>query len=146
MTDERPSLGLLLEQYERALTQLRAHFEGADRKVAALIVASGVLIGLSPGMSPWFLVPGMLALLATGALALWAYWPRKYPILRPAPLRDYLNHPQAETQLIVLDTYEVMIRETEAMVREKGRRLKGAFAVFALAALLFALGIVVAAV
>lgn len=145
MAEEHPSLGFLLEQYEGALAQLRAHFEGADRKIAALIVASGVLIGLSPAMSPWFLLPGMVALICAGALALWAYWPRKYPIIRPERLRDYLNSPHDLTRVTVLDTYEVMILQTEKMVINKGLRLKMAFAAFAVAAIVFAIGIVGAA-
>jgi hypothetical protein len=82
----------------------------------ALGNGSGSLIG--PGAI------ALAALFATTAVA--SFWPRRFPSLDPTRLGDYAVSELAFTQLTVLDTFEVMIRQTSRMLEAKSRRLKWA--------------------
>jgi hypothetical protein len=88
-------------------------------------------------------VGGVLAAGAAAALALWSFWPRKFPVLEPSPLRTYLRAEATFTQLTVLDTMEDFVNEGSAVLEGKGRRLRSALVALAVAAALFAAGIVV---
>jgi hypothetical protein len=101
------------------------------------------LITLAPDASTVFRASGVLAAAVSAVLALWSFWPRRFPVLEPSPLRRYLRAEESFTQLTVLDTLEDFINEGSVVLQDKGRRLRWALIALAVAAGLFAAGIVV---
>jgi hypothetical protein len=66
--------------------------------------------------------------------------------LRPTPMRKYLPADDRFTRLRLLDTLEVVVNDVSDELMVKARRLTRALTALALAALLFAVGILVGAV
>lgn len=143
MADRLPSLALLLELVQAERDKQLAHFDALDGKAGIVLGFSGLLITLAPEASAVFRVGGVIAAAVSAALALWAFWPRQFPVLEPSPLRVYLRAQEAFTQLTVLDTLEDFINEGSVVLQGKGRRLRWALIALVIAAGLFAAGIVV---
>jgi hypothetical protein len=91
-------------------------------------------------------VLGVVAAVVSAALSLSAFWPRRFPVLEPSPLRGYLRAEEGFTRLTVLDTLEVFVNEGSLLLREKGRRLGWALRGLTVAAGFFAVGIVLDAI
>lgn len=113
-----------LSRSERA-AQL-SHFDSLDTKAGLVLGFAGVLIALGNGSGSLIGLGAIAfaALSATTAVA--SFWPRRFPSLDPTRLGDYAVSELAFTQLTVLDTFEVMIRQTSRMLEAKSRRLKWA--------------------
>ncbi len=60
------------------------------------------------------------------------------------PLRDFLTAPEDETKLTLLDVQIDMVVESAVLVRRKGRRLKAAVGLLAVAAALIVVGTLIA--
>ena len=89
---------------------------------------------------------GVVAAVVSAALSLTAFWPRRFPVLEPSPLRRYLRAEESFTRLTVLDTLEDFVNESSVLLHEKGRRLGWALRALTVAAALFAAGTVVDAI
>lgn len=141
MTDRLPSLELLLQVIAGERDKQQAHFEALDSKAGVVLGFAGLLVTLAPNVNALFLIPALLAAAAAAGLSLSSFWPRSYPTLEPAPLRRYVAAQERFTRLTLLDTMEVMVNQTSQLLRRKGRRLRLAMIALAIAAVLFAAGI-----
>lgn len=111
---------------------MNSHAESLDTKAGVVLGFAGVLVGLGATaqgfISNRFLFQaGLVAGVAAGALAAWAFLPRRYPVIEVFRLRErYLTAPEQMTQLHLLDTQIEMVRQAADLVRRKGRRVKAA--------------------
>ncbi|MBA2273701.1 MAG: hypothetical protein H0W21_07355 [Actinobacteria bacterium] len=82
-----------------------------------------------------------LAAVGAALLSLWAFLPRKYPVLDTRKLRDrYLRADPGFTKLHLLDTQIRMEEVASALLDRKAFRLKLAVGLLAIAVLLIAAG------
>jgi hypothetical protein len=88
----------------------------------------------------------VVAAVVSAALSLSAFWPRRFPVLEPSPLRGYLRAEEGFTRLTVLDTLEEFVNEGSLLLRGKGRRLGWALRGLTVAAGFFAVGFVLDAI
>jgi hypothetical protein len=146
MVDRLPSLNLLLELVQSERDKQLAHFDALDNKAGIVLAFSGLLITLAPDVSTAFRILGVVAAVVSAALSLSAFWPRRFPVLEPSPLRRYLRAEEGFTRLTVLDTLEDFVNESSVLLREKGRRLGWALRALTVAAAFFAAGIVADAI
>lgn len=146
MVDRLPSLDLLLDLVQAERGKQLAHFDALDNKAGIVLAFSGLLITLAPDVPTAFRVLGVTAAVASAALSLAAFWPRRFPVLEPTPLRRYLRAEEGFTRLTVLDTLEGFVNESSVLLHEKGRRLGWALRALTVAAALFAAGIVADAI
>jgi hypothetical protein len=145
MVERLPSLPLLLELVQSERQKQLGHFDALDGKAGIVLGFSGLLVTLSPDAPALTRVAGVLAATAAAAFALASFWPRRFPTMEPTRLRHYLRAEEGFTQLTVLDTLEDFVNEGSVVLAGKARRLRWALATLALAAALFAAGIVVSA-
>lgn len=145
MSDRLPSLDLLFDLIQSEREKQRTHFDGLDNKAGIVLAFSGLLITLAPDVVPAFRLVGVLAAITAAGFALAAFWPRRFPVLEPSPLRDYLRAEEAFTRLTVHDTLEGFVNEGSHVLHAKGRRLGFALWALTLSAGSLALGIVVEA-
>lgn len=145
MPDRLPSLEILLELVQSERDKQLAHFDALDNKAGIVLAFSGLLITLAPDVPAVFRVIGVLVASGSAALSLWAFWPRRFPVLEPSPLRKYLRAEEGFTRLTVLDTLEDFVNEASLVLQGKGRRLGWALSALVVAAGFFAVGIVVGA-
>lgn len=146
MIDRLPSLDILLELVQSERHKQLAHFDALDNKAGIVLAFSGLLITLSADVPPTFRVLGVVAAVVSAAVSLSAFWPRRFPVLEPSPLRRYLRAEEGFTRLTVLDTLEEFVNEGSVLLREKGRRLGWALRALTIAAAFFGAGIVVDAI
>lgn len=142
MVDRVPSLDILLELVQSEREKQLAHFDALDNKAGTVLAFSGLLITLAPDIPITLRVLGVLAAVVSSALALSAFWPRRFPVLEPSPLRSYLRAEEGFTRLTVLDTLEDLVNDGSVLLREKGRRLGWALRALTVPAVFFAVGIV----
>lgn len=140
MSQELPSLKLMLDRQERVLDQMRGSVEAIDRKATVMVVGSGVLVGLSPETPTVWLVPALLSVLVAGGLAVATLWPRDFPAL--IPHRKHLANPEDQTERVLYATYESLIKQADEMMTVKARLLRRSVVGFLLAAVFFAVGVV----
>lgn len=145
MNERLPSLDLLLELVQREREKQLAHLDALDNKAGIVLGFAGLLITLAPDVAVGFQVVGVLAGAASVGLSLAAFWPRRFPVLEPSALRDYLRADDAFTRLTVHDTLEDFVNEGSEILQAKGRRVRLGLMALALAATGIALGIVVEA-
>lgn len=98
---------------------------------------------MTPDVPLGFQLIGVTSGTASIALALAAFWPRRFPVLEPSALRHYLRAEESFTRLTVHDTFEDFVNEGSDILHAKGRRLGFALGALSLAATAMALGIVV---
>jgi hypothetical protein len=147
-----PSLDLLSRQVATERATMNGHAESLDTKAGVVLGFAGVLVGLGAtaqatvSTTNVFRV-GLGAAVLSGLLAVWAYFPRRFPVIESRELREkYLTAPKEETQLFLLDTQIEMIKEAAALIRQKGIRLRSSLvslagaAAFAVAGTLEATG------
>ena len=94
MVDRLPSLDILLELVQSEREKQLAHFDALDNKAGIVLAFSGLLITLAPDIPIAFRVLGVLAAVVSSALALSAFWPRRFPVLEPSlDLPPAAGHP-----------------------------------------------------
>lgn len=136
-----PSLALVLDVLRSGRDERRGHFDALDQKAGLALGFAGVLVTLSNDIAePWRALGVVAAVLAAG-LALWSFWPRKYEVLDN--VRDYLAAPEAQTQLVLVDTLGLMNTRTDRAMGQKARRLKAALLALSLAVLMLGVGVIV---
>ena len=146
MVNRLPSLDILLELVQSERDKQLAHFDALDNKAGIVLAFSGLSVTLAPDVPTASRVLGVVAAVVSAALSLSAFWPRRFPVLEPSPLRHYLRAEEGFTRLTVLDTLEDFVNESSVLLREKGRRLGWALRALTVAAAFFATGIVVDAI
>jgi hypothetical protein len=103
---------------------------------------AGILVAIGNGATVALAVAGRVAAVAAAVLALWAFLPRKYPVLDMRKFRDrYLRADLEFTTLHILDTEIRMEERASALLERKAFRLKMAVGLLAAAVLLIATGI-----
>jgi hypothetical protein len=138
-----PSLDLLLQTVMAERDKQLAHFDALDTKAGVLLAFDGVLLAFQRSIRAEFQVPGTVLAAASAGLALWAFWPRKFPALDPADLRKYLTYETEQTRLMLHDTIGVMITRGALVLGQKAFRLKLALVGLLLAAVTLGAGVVV---
>jgi hypothetical protein len=143
------SLGVILDQVASERETMNTHAESLDTKAAVVLGFSGVLVGLGATAqtsisSQWAFEIGLALGVAAAFAAALAFLPRKYPVVEVLPLRDLLTAPEEETRLKLLDAQINMVIESAALVKHKGRRVKAAVGLLAVAAALIVAGTLVA--
>ena len=141
-----PSSNLGHEMVPSERDKQLAYCDALDNKAGIVLAFSGLLITLAPDVPTAFRVLGVVAAAVGAVLSLSAFWPRRFPVLEPSPLRRYLRSEDGFTRLTVLDTLEGFVNEASVLLREKGRRLGWALRALTVAAACFAAGIVVGAI
>lgn len=124
---------------------MNAHAESLDTKAGVVLGFTGVLVGLGATaqafVSSELTFQIGLGVAAAAALsAVLAFLPRKYPVVEVLPLREYLTATEDETKLTLLDVQIDMVIEAAILVRQKGRRVKTAVTLLAVAAALMVAG------
>ena len=104
-----------------------------------------MLITLAPDVQATFRIVALLAAVVSSGMAVSAFWPRRFPVLEPSPLRVYLRADRGFTKLTVHDTLEEFVNEGSIVLQRKGKRLRMALGALALAAGSLAAGMVVEA-
>ena len=108
-----------------------------------LLAFDGVLIVVSRGVRLAFQLPGIVLSATSAVLALAAFWPRKFPTLDPAALRQFLTYETERTSLKLHDTIAKTVTQGGELLRIKARNLKLALLLLLLAAVTFGTGIIV---
>lgn len=143
------SLDVIAVQVASERQTMNAHAESLDTKAGVVLGFTGVLVGLGATAQAFvsseltFKIGLGLAVAAALSAAL-AFLPRKYPVVEVLPLRNFLTTPEDETKLTLLDVQIDMVIETAALVRRKGRRVKTAVALLAVAAAVIVAGTLIA--
>jgi hypothetical protein len=138
--DGLPSLDLVLDVLRAGREERRGHFDALDQKAGLAIGFAGVLVTLSNDISePWRAL-GVVASVVSAGLALSSFWPRRYEVLDN--VRDYLAAPEAQTQLVLVDTLAVMNLRTDRSMGAKARRLKTALVSLSLAVVMLGIGVI----
>ncbi len=125
-----PSMRLVAAQVAAERETMNRHAESLDTKAGVVLGFAGVLVGLGATAQGFIsnrllFQVGLVAGVAAGALAAWAFVPRRYPVIEVLLLRErYLTASEEVTQLHLLDTQIEMVREAADPVRRKGRRVK----------------------
>lgn len=145
MNGRLPSLDLILDLVQSERDKQLAHFDALDNKIGIVLGFSGLLITLAPDVPEPLRILGVAAASTSAGLSLWAFLPRRFPVLQPSPLRRYLRAEAGFTRLTVLDTLEDLVNEGSGLLRAKAVRLRLALVSLSLAAGAFAAGIVVRA-
>jgi hypothetical protein len=134
------SLDLIASRVEDQLEHELRHFDGLDNKAGIVLGFAGVLVALADGFQP-LAMASRIAAVGAALLSLWAFLPRKYPVLDTRKLRDrYLRADPGFTRLHLLDTQIKMEQEASELLDRKAFRLKLAVSLLALAVLLIAAG------
>jgi hypothetical protein len=135
-----PSLGLVAAQVEKQLANQLDHFDGLDSKAGIVLGFAGVLVAVAGAFGP-LQVAGKIVSVSAALLALWAFVPRKYPVLNTARFRDrYLRSDPSFTQLHLLDTQIMMEEQAARLLARKALRLKLSVMLLALSIVLLAAG------
>lgn len=134
MNHRLSSLELVATEVQSELEQQLRHFEGLDTKAGIVLGFAGVLVALSGKVEP-LLGPIGLGLAAVAALmAVWAFLPRRFPVLDLGQLREgYLTAQPEFTTLHLMDTRLEMWRLGSQILAGKALRLKVALLLIALA-------------
>ncbi len=143
MSERLPSLDVLLDLNQGERDKQLAHFDALDSKAGIVLGFAGVLIALSGNVNGWWGLGLAAAVVASGA-AVAAFWPRRYPVLLPSAIGEYVAVEEVFTKLTVFDTLENMINETTDLLELKARRLKFALISLAAAATLYGGGVLAA--
>jgi len=104
MVEGLPSLDLVASRVEVQLDHQLRHFDGLDNKAGIVLGFAGVLVAIADGFEA-LAIAGRIGAVGAALLALWAFLPRKYPVLDTRKLRDrYLRADSGFTKLHLLDT------------------------------------------
>lgn len=128
-----------------------SHAESIDSKAGIVLGFAGILVGLGATAQAsvehtYLFKAGLCAAAIAGVFAVWAYFPRRFPVIQVRVLRKkYLAAPEEVTRLVLLDTQIEMIHQAGVLVRSKGLRLRLALALLAVATALIVTGTLTAA-
>lgn len=140
MAEGLPSLDLVASRVEVQLDHQLRHFDGLDNKAGIVLGIAGVLVAIADGFEA-LAIAGRIGAVGAALLALWAFLPRKYPVLDTRKLRDrYLRADSGFTKLHLLDTQIRMEERASALLDRKAFRLRLAVGLLALAVFLVAAG------
>ncbi|MGH2556254.1 MAG: hypothetical protein ACRDHO_11120, partial [Actinomycetota bacterium] len=119
------------------------HFDGLDNKAGIVLGFAGVLVAVADGIEP-LTIAARIAAVGAAVLSLWAFLPRRYPVLDTRKLRErYLRADPGFTKLHLLDTQIRMEEEASTLLDRKASRLKLAVSSLSVGVLLVAAGILV---
>jgi hypothetical protein len=140
-----PSLEVLLDQVASERATISSHGESLDTKAGVVLGFAGVLVGLGAtvqaAVSNTVVFRVGLGVAVVAALfAVWAFIPRRYPVLEVVPMRESLTWDEAHTRLALLDTQIAMVEQAAALVKKKGWRIQAAVMCLAAAAALVVAG------
>jgi hypothetical protein len=142
MSSRLPSLNEILEEVRAEREGQNAHFDALDSKAGILLGFAGALVALTPTEDHLLVDVGRMAAVLAAALALWAFWPRRYSVTNLRVLRDrYLTADPRFTQKTLLDTHIQMAEQINESLRRKVWRVKAAMVALGAAALLVAIGV-----
>ena len=99
MANGLPSLDLVASRVQAQLEHQLRHFDGLDNKGGIVLGFAGVVVAIAEQLNlPT--IAGRLAAAIAALLALWAFLPRRYPVLDTRKLRDrYLRADPEFTKL-----------------------------------------------
>lgn len=138
MAEGLPSLDLVASRVDVQLEHQLSHFDGLDNKAGIVLGFAGVVVAIADGLEP-LAIAGRIAAVGAALLSLWAFLPRKYPVLDTRLLRDrYLRADPGFTKLHLLDTQIRMEEEASTLLDRKSFRLKLAVGLLAVAVLFIA--------
>ncbi len=137
-----PALNLLFDLVQSERDKQRAHFDSLDGKAGIVLGFTGLLVTLAPDLPIGYVVSGVLAALLSAALALAAFFPREYPILEVATMREYLTAREDHAKLTLHDTLAGMVVEGGKTLERKGGLLKAAFVALGVTAAILGAGVV----
>lgn len=130
----RPSLEVIAAEVQREREAQLRHFESLDTKAGIVLGFAGVLVALGGRAGTLLGALGQITAAVGALLAVAAFFPRVYPVLRLRHLRDrYLQSERGFTELHLLDTYILMAEEASYLLRRKAWWLKLAAALLAAA-------------
>lgn len=105
MNERLSSLELVASEVKSELEQQLRHFEGLDTKAGIVLGFAGVLVALSGKVEPLVGRVGLGLAALAALLAVWAFFPRTFPVLDLSQLRErYLTAEPEFTALHLLDT------------------------------------------
>lgn len=136
-----PSLEIVQQLLGAERDKQLAHFDALDNKAGVILGFAGLLITLAPDVPAVFRVGGIVLAAVAAVAAVAAFWPRRFPVLDPSRLAEYVAAAQGFTRLTVADTLEVMVAEASELVRRKALGLRVALVSLALAAIWPGVGI-----
>ena len=119
-----------------------SHFESLDTKAGILIGFAGVVVLLASNLRglPVDIGKGFAA--TSALVALWAFVPRRYPVLDLSGVRNVFSTTRLEEATArLVDTEIEMFYEASRILESKGRRLKLALIALAMAVVLVFAGI-----
>jgi hypothetical protein len=124
MSERLPSVDLVASRVELQLEHQLMHFDGLDTKAGIVLGFAGILVAIA-NRAEQLTIAGRIAAVGAALLSLWAFLPRKYPVLDTRKLRDrYLRADPGFTKLHLLDTQIRMEEEASALLDRKASRLK----------------------
>lgn len=134
-----PSLELIAGAVAGELEALTHHVEALDTKAGVILGFAGVLAGLAVSRGQPIAQLGIIIDVVAGLLAVFAFLPRKWPVLRAKSLREkYLTAQATGTQLHLLDTRIAMVEEASDLLARKGKLVT-----YALVSLMVAIALIV---
>lgn len=134
MNERLSSLELVASEVRSELEQQFRHFEGLDTKAGIVLGFAGVLVALSGKVQGLFGGVGLGLAAVAALLSVWAFLPRRFPILDLGELRQgYLTAEPEFTELHLLDTRLEMWRLGSQILASKALRLKLALLFLAVA-------------
>lgn len=138
MTDELPSVGVLLAAVERHLDQQQRHFESLDAKAGVAVGFAGVIAAIGGDVEVLAAKAGVGFAVVAAVLAVLSFRPRKQPVFDPRRLRHYLRADDGFTQLKLLDTEIKMALQASRLIEVKARFLQASLAVLVISVALLA--------
>ena len=119
-----------------------SHFDSLDSQAGIVLGFAGALVALTPGNARGLATAGRWLAIASGFLALWTFWPRRYWSIDLRPFRDkYLSAEPSFTAIRLLDTQIDMIERMGLTLSSKAVRLKTSMLTLASAVLLVGIGL-----
>lgn len=86
--ERMPSLGLILDTFERERDRQLSDFDAVDTKAGVVLGFAGVIAAFSNGAVLVLRIPTLVSGLVAASFALAAFWPRRLPTVEPGALRD----------------------------------------------------------
>ena len=136
-----PSLDIIADEVRRERDRQLSHFDSVDTKAGIVLGFAGAIASLASRESSVLSLVGAIGASAAALLALWAFFPRRYPVLDLLPLRDlYIRAQEEFAKLHLVDTQILMAQRAAELIRRKAFRLKCALVSLGLAIPMTAVG------
>lgn len=135
---------MLTSEVQEQLDSQLSHFESLDAKAGVLLGFAGLFVALAPGTETIWIDLARLAGVVSAAAALFAFLPRKFPVIDLYRLRQrYLSAEPDFTRLTLLDTHIEMLDQARRLIEQKALRLKIAIWALLVAILLAFVGLLI---